>query len=130
MRNQVLVAAVSLALLACASGQGSDGPSRNRNVITQEEIEAQPVSTAYELVQRLRPTWFRNRGPTSIRGGAPSTALVYIDEVRTGGLEALYRVSTQIIREIQFINGRDATTRWGLDHGGGVIMVWTGRGSP
>lgn len=127
MRNQVLVAAFSLALLACASGQGSDGPSRNRNVITLEEIEAQPTSTAYELVQRIRPNWLRVRGPNSIRSSNPSLPLVYIDGVRSGDLDALYRVSTQIVREIRFINGRDATTRWGLDHGGGVIMVHTGR---
>jgi hypothetical protein len=127
MRSQVLVTAVSLALLACASGPSSGGTSRNRNVITQEEIEAQPTSTAYELVQRLRPTWLRNRGPSSIRSGSPSLPVVYIDEVWSGGLEALSRVSTQIVREIQFINGRDATTKWGLDHGGGVIMVRTGR---
>jgi hypothetical protein len=127
MRIQVLVPAVSLALLACASGPSSGGTSRNRDVITLEEIEAQPISTAYDLVQRVRPTWFRNRGPSSIRGGSPSLPVVYVDEVWSGGLESLRRVSTQIIREIRYINGRDATTKWGLDHGGGVIMVLTGR---
>jgi hypothetical protein len=127
MRIQVLVPAVSLALLACASGPSSGGTSRNRDVITLEEIEAQPISTAYDLTQRVRPTWFRNRGPSSIRGGSPSLPVVYVDEVWSGGLESLRRVSTQIIREIRYINGRDATTKWGLDHGGGVIMVLTGR---
>jgi hypothetical protein len=53
--------------------------------------------------------------------------MVYIDEVRTGGLETLQRISTQIIWEIRFINGRDATTKYGLDHGGGVIMIATRR---
>lgn len=127
MRIRVLVPAVGLALLACASGPSSGGTSRNRDVITLEEIEAQPISTAYDLVQRVRPGWFRNRGPSSIRGGSPSLPVVYVDEVWSGGLDALRRVSTQIVREIRFINGRDATTKWGLDHGGGVIMVLTGR---
>lgn len=99
-------------------------------MITTEEIAELPITTATEVVERLRPNWLRQRGPTSMRSGVPSLPIVYIDEVRTGGLEALYRVSSQIIREIRFINGRDATTKWGLDHGGGVIMVLTGRRMP
>ena len=127
MRTQALVLTVTLALFACSSGPTSSGSRANRNLISTEEIAEQPITTAYDLVQRLRPGWLRNRGPSSIAGGGPSLPLVYIDEVRSGSLEALNRVSTQIIREIQFINGRDATTKWGLDHGGGVIMVLTGR---
>lgn len=127
MTDRVLLAALALALAACATDPNSLPPRGNRNVISAEEIAAEPITTAHDLVSRLRPGWFRARGPTSIRGGSPTLPLVYIDEVRTGNLDALYRVSTQIIREIRFINGRDATTRWGLDHGGGVIMVLTGR---
>jgi hypothetical protein len=123
----VVLSAAALALAACASDPGTRQLSRDRNLISAEEIAAEPITSAHELVQRLRPNWFRNRGPTSIRGGTPTVPLVYIDEVRSGGFDVLYRISTQIIREIQFINGRDATTKWGLDHGGGVIMVLTGR---
>lgn len=127
MRTRSLALAFCLVVLACASGTPEAGPSRDRNLISAEEIAAEPVTSADELVRRLRPAWLRNRGPSSISGGAPSLPRVYIDEVPTGGLEALQRISTQIIREIRFISGRDATTRWGLDHGGGVIMILTGR---
>lgn len=127
MRNPVLVAALSLLLVACASDPAARTTHRDRNLITAEEIAAEPITTASELIERLRPAWLRSRGPTSIRSGTPSLPIVYIDEVRTGGLETLYRISTQIIREVRFINGRDATTKYGLDHGGGVIMIATGR---
>jgi len=126
MRRAFLVP-LGLVLSACSAAPGPSQPTRDRNLISAEEIAAEPVTTAHDLVSRLRPAWMRARGPTSIRGGEPSVPLVYIDEVRTGDLESLHRVSTQIIREIRFINGRDATTKWGLDHGGGVIMVITGR---
>ena len=100
---------------------------RDRNLITTDEIEEISTTTAYEIVDRLRPSWLRNQGPVSIRSAGTATfPMVYIDEVRSGGVEALNRVSSQIIREIRFINGRDATTRWGLDHGAGVILVLTG----
>ena len=127
MLVRVLVFSAVMALMACASGSGGGQPRGSRNVITQEEIVALPITTASDLVNRLRPSWLRGRGPTSISGGIPALPLVYVDEVRTGGIEALDLISSQVIREIRFINGRDATTKWGLDHGGGVIMVLTGR---
>jgi len=127
MMKRVLLTASTLLLVACASDPTSRGTRRDRNLITLEEIAALPPTNANDLVNRLRPTWLRDRGPTSMSSGGPSLPVVYIDEVRSGGVEALYRVSSQIVREIRFINGRDATTRWGMDHGGGVILVTTGR---
>jgi len=127
MLNRLLFATSALLLVSCASAPSTPAPRRDRNLITAEEIAAEPATSAAELLERLRPTWLRNRGPTSIGSGAPSYPIVYIDEVRSGGPEALSRVSSQIVREIRFINGRDATTRWGMDHGGGVILVTTGR---
>ena len=127
MMNRVLLTASIPLLVACASDPAPGGPRRDRNLITLEEIAALPVTNANDLINRLRPTWIRNRGPTSLSSGAPSYPVVYVNEVRSGGPEALYRVSSQIVREIRFINGRDATTRWGMDHGAGVILVTTGR---
>jgi len=127
MMIRVLFSASVLLLVACASGPSSGRPSRDRNLITADEIAALPVSSAHDLLERLRPTWLRNRGPASMGSGAPSFPIVYIDQLRSGGLDVLQRISTQIIREIRFINGRDATTKYGLDHGAGVILVTTGR---
>lgn len=128
MSLRLFVSVSALFLVACASNTNTQSSTRrDRNLITLEEVQDHPITTAHDLVGRLRPNWLRNRGPASIAGGSPTLPLVYIDEVRSGGLNALYRISTQIIREMRFINGRDATTKWGLDHGGGVIMVLTGR---
>ena len=123
MLKRVLFAASALLLVACASGPSSGGPSRNRNLITAEEIEGLPVTTAFDLVERLRPAWLRARGPASMGSGRPDNPVVYIDQVHTGGLEALERISSLVVEEIRFISGRDATTRFGMNHGGGAIMV-------
>jgi hypothetical protein len=118
----------SLLVVGCATGSSGAVPGRDRELISQEEIEGITATTAYEIVERLRPSWLRTRGPSSIRSaGASLYPIVYVDEVHSGSLETLYRISGHIVREIRFINGRDATTKWGLDHGAGVIMVLTGR---
>lgn len=119
-----------LALAACASAPPPgevEGP-RDREVITEGEIRELPVTTAWELVSRLRPHWLRSRGPASIRSSGPEYPVVYVDEVRSGGPEALQRISSMTVSEIRFISARDAATRLGLNHGGGAIMVRTRRG--
>ena len=123
MLKQVLFAASAVFLVACASGPSSGEPSRNRDLITAGEIEDLPVTSARDLVERLRPAWLRARGPASMGSGRPEYPVVYIDQVHSGGLEALNRVSSLVIEEIRFISARDATTRFGMNHGGGAIMV-------
>ena len=123
MLKKVLFASSALLLIACASGPSSGAPSRNRNLITAEEIEGLPVTTARDLVERLRPTWLRPRGPASMGSSRPEFPVVYIDQVHSGGLEALDRVSSLVIEEVRFISARDATTRFGMNHGGGAILV-------
>jgi hypothetical protein len=43
--------------------------------------------------------------------------------VRMGGLEELHSIRAADVESIRFINARDATTRWGTGHMGGVIEV-------
>ncbi|MCJ7627798.1 MAG: hypothetical protein MUO50_05350, partial [Longimicrobiales bacterium] len=61
MMNRVLLTVSALLLFACASGPSSGGPSRDRNLITADEIAAVPVTSAHDLVERLRPMWLRSR---------------------------------------------------------------------
>lgn len=97
--------------------------------ITREEISSrgQNVVTAYALIRRLRPAWLRARGQTSFTSGAASYPIVYIDEVRHGGLPTLHRIPTAEILRLEFYSTADATTRWGTGHPSGVINVVTGR---
>ena len=58
-----------------------------------------------------------------MRSSAPEYPVVYIDDVPSGGLEALQRISSLSILEIRFLAARDASTRFGLNHAGGAILV-------
>jgi hypothetical protein len=114
---------------------GSQGETGRRrppgDIITQEEIIATDLPTAYEIVQRLHPQWLRSRGQVTIgvEEEPPATVgpVVYVNSSRRGDIEELRSIMATNIREIVYYNGRDASLRFGSGHGAGVIQVITGR---
>ncbi len=42
---------------------------------------------------------------------------VYRDGIRLGGVQTLRQIRTTQVREIQFMEGSQATQRFGIDHG-------------
>lgn len=114
--------------------------SRDRSVITREEIALSGANNAYELIQSLRGEWLRsqrgvNQWSESARGavdetsssitpGAPRT-IVYMNTTRLGGLETLREISLFELQRIEFVGPQQATTRYGTGHEHGVIQLWT-----
>lgn len=120
------VAAAALVVLvgaACAGRKSADqGAARsNRNVITHEQIVQQNFRTALDAVQALRPNWLRTRGADSFQ--SPTQVIVYLDNVRMGGVDQLATITPSNIASITHFDGVQASGRWGLDHGAGVIQV-------
>jgi len=97
--------------------------------IGRDEIRSRGSNdlTAMALIRRLRPAWLRARGQTSMTDGAASYPVVYIDEIRHGGLPTLNRIPTSEIYRLEYYNTADATTRWGTGHSSGAINIVTGR---
>ena len=112
---------------ACASGGSTTAPRGSRDLILLSEIESVQVTNAFELIQRLRPEMLRPRSG----GGFSSTPtpVVYLDGVRHGEIDSLNSVPRDIVREVQYISGPDATTRFGTGHTGGAILIATRRGN-
>jgi hypothetical protein len=113
-------------LAACASSSGTQGPARQRNLITAAEIATVQTGSAYDVVQSLRPEFLRARG-TSAGTGVQEFAVVYVDGVRAGDPNELRRVPREVLQEIRYLSGNDATTMYGTGHGGGAILVVTKR---
>lgn len=141
MRTIALMLLVSLGS-ACAGGGGASSsggapqPARgSANLITEEEIARGTYQTALEIVQSLRPAMTRYRATTTSASGssagytdaaaASGGVVVYMDESRLGEVASLSSIPAQRVREIRYINSRDATTRWGTGHSSGVIQVIT-----
>lgn len=113
--------------LACAGGAPPPpeliSNRRRADLISEEEIERARYANAYEVVQALRSNWLRERGPDSFTN--PGRVLVYRDDIKMGGVEVLRMMPTAEISFIRFYDGLQASGRWGLDHGNGVIFVST-----
>ena len=131
--HKVLVSALAMSVLlgAGCGGGGSTGaqPSTASRpirgpaaVISEAEINAGVYQTALDIVTNLRPNMTRPRGSTS---QGPVPVVLYMDNVRLGELSGLSTIPANRVREIRYVNARDATTRWGTGHGSGVILVTT-----
>jgi len=135
MRARVVLAAMAVAsTLACATSGGSSGlrpGSPNKDIILESEIVAIAggSTNALQVIQMLRPQMLRGRGAGSPTDDTGETSLpkVYVDDVAYGGVATLSNVNARLIKEIQFFSSRDATTKWGTGHMGGVILVTTKR---
>jgi len=129
MHRLVFVLALHLLVTACGGGAAKTPGLgfRNRSVLTAEEIQLEKANsfTAYEVIARMRPEFLRSRGTSSLRSLQPSTAVVYVDEIRYGNLNSLKNMSADQIYRIEYINAADATTRFGTDHFGGAILITT-----
>jgi hypothetical protein len=112
-----------------SSASAARKDSRQQDVITDAEISsrASDATNALQIVQKLRPQMLRSRGlvsPNDVTGEA-SMPRVYVDNVSFGNLESLANLNASQIKEIRFLNARDATTQYGTGHVGGVILVLT-----
>lgn len=109
-----------------------------RRLIGRAEVERTTVSSAFDLVQSLRPQWMRARGADALRTqtvetlrGAQqaitdeSAIIVYVDGRRLGNLDMLRTVSYGDIDRVEYYDGVEAQQRWGTGHSQGVIHVIT-----
>lgn len=116
--------ALLVTLLAACAAANTGGPGRSSDLITAEEIQANPSPNAYDLVRKLRPTWLRGRGVTSIQDPVAAGAIVvYLDESRFGGVESLRQISTSGIRSIRYLTPSSPGVRIQGNENAYVIQV-------
>ncbi|MGQ0766411.1 MAG: hypothetical protein ACT4OZ_12180 [Gemmatimonadota bacterium] len=136
MRTRILAALLLVLAFstACSGGGGTSSagsvprPVRGgQNLITEGEIAelGQGLESAFDIVERLRPTMLRSRAATfgTSQAGEAIAVIAYVDDVRLGETGNLRTVPRLQVREIRYVNATDATQRWGTGHGSGVIQV-------
>ncbi len=91
----------------------SDDPNR----ISHEQLAAARVATAYEAVDRLKRSWFKD-------GLTGRSATVYWDDNQPlGGIEELREIPIQDVVEIRYLDGRASNQRWPGNTGGAIVVV-------
>ena len=122
MKTIIALATLISISVACASTQKTNSTPHEHDVITREQLLTNHFNSAFDAVEALHSNWLIAR-PDSYR--ARTRVIVYFDNVRLGGVETLRTIAVRPVSYIRHYNGIDATARWGLDHGSGVIYVST-----
>ena len=120
-RLLLLCTVVVLATTCATASRAGDRRSGSQMRLSHADLEETSELTLFNAIQRLRPLWLRARGSNSARGPAP--VIVYMDNVRVGGVSILYDIAVESVEAVSFVSASDATTRWGTGVAGGVIEV-------
>lgn len=141
-----LVVGGALALAACAgSGGGARRPARTGatpRVVTATQLARLDVRDALSALRQLggpvrlsegsgsRPiTATSRRGRSSLVIADADATVVMLDGVRVIDLLMLRAVPAREVRSIEFLNGIEATTRFGTNSGAGAVLITTGPGA-
>ncbi len=123
-----LVVALAGFLSACTIGPGrvGGGGTRDQTQLTAADIQAaDPNLTLHELISRTRPQWLTRRPGTPLEG--QMSVVIYRDDIPVGGPEALHEIRLDIVNQVRYLSGPEATGRYGLNHPHGAIVVTTHR---
>ena len=117
---------LALTVAACTTTAGG-GPRVDQSVLTAQQLdELGPGISAYEAIERLRPTWLRDRGVNSVSPAYADDTMprLHIDQTPYP-LDNLKSMRTNDIETIRFMGSGDATTRYGTGYVNGLIEVRT-----
>jgi hypothetical protein len=90
------------------------------HTITAAEAGAVALSSAYEVVSRLRPEFLRRENDGMGRLIEP---MVYVDGIAAGPVWILSDIPANRIAEIRYVTPDDAFLEHGPRHAGGIIAV-------
>jgi hypothetical protein len=113
--------ALVLSLAACAGTAPRQSTVRDRNVITAADMKAQNFTNVYDAIAALRSNWLTPRGTDSFNN--PTPVRVYFDTADMGTVQALRTIAPSAIGYVRYYDANEATARWGVGHGQGVIFV-------
>jgi hypothetical protein len=102
------------------------GPQRvSRDIIARAEIEQNAgVANAFDLVNRLRPHFFRVEGRSSM-GQVPQSPLVRLNGSVLGDISTMRSIAVTTLEEIRYYSIVEAETRWSGERGRPVIAITT-----
>ena len=127
MAPRTLVLLLSIvALGACTRAPYTD-PSLapDREIITQDEIEASRGATAYDVIRKVHGNFLSYRGRTSIKDTASAMPMVFVDDQAFGPVSTLRTIPASQLAEIRLYRAWEAVIKYGTGLPGGAIAIYT-----
>jgi hypothetical protein len=118
----------SCATAGTGSGTSEEGQAQSRNVLVKADLEGMDHLSVYQALRRLKPQWIRNRGQAVITDPGRESLRVYMNGAPYGRAASLTQIQIRNVEEIQFLDSRRATLRFGTDHTLGAILIKTRKG--
>ncbi len=123
IRSVVPILAILILAAGCTAATGGTTIRSNPDIILREDIIATNRSTAYEVIEMLRPIWLQPRSGQSVN--RPGGITVFINDVRYGDIQSMRSIPSVDIHLIQRYSATAASQRWGPGHSEGVIFIST-----
>jgi hypothetical protein len=125
----VIVLSVGIALAGCAAhGASSTTPVSDASFIGEAEIDSSHLSTAYDIIHKLRPQFLASRGTLSLDPTVPpALPRVYVDEQFYGDATTLRGIPAGTIESMRYYPASQAQYKYGHDNAAGVIAITTKR---
>ncbi len=114
----------AVVLLAIAPRLAS-GQTKNRDVITREEIEnsVQKDADIHSVIRALRPHFLQKPRGVRTLGNSKIQMGLYIDGVRESGFDILKNIPASSILEVRYQDPSTAEGEHGQEANGGAVVV-------
>ncbi|HLM67473.1 MAG TPA: hypothetical protein VK358_08100 [Longimicrobium sp.] len=101
-------------------------PGASRDVLGEEEIRAANAVDAYDLIQKLRPAWLRQKpGPSEMDADGSREIRVWVNGRDAGGPGVLRNYDPERIVTIRWVDPTRARVTYGAGYGRGVVELQT-----
>jgi hypothetical protein len=121
--RRLLLFMIAMALSACAAASSPTRIARSSKVVTPEEISISEATSVHDLLRRRRPMMLLARAPRTGGHLTEVTPTVYVDGIRSGGIDVLNFIPASTVLRIEFLTELEADMRFHGQHPGGVIAL-------
>ncbi len=94
-------------------------------VLTAAELSEVSQLNALQAIELLRPGWLQSRGRVTIDNPENQRIRVVVNNGSAGELQDLAGIPVTDVREMRYLNAREATTRYGTGYPEGIVVVIT-----
>lgn len=130
MKGRIIFLGFALWLFGCSASTTVVRNSTSSSAISEKEIihalHQRPLDSAYEVIQFLRPHYLMPRTlHTVTQGTIRVTPRVYLNNVLFGSINELHNIGAGQVATVEYLKSYEATSRLGIGHEGGAILIYT-----